>query len=249
MYAIPVLTISFDQFETEITDLCNVVTALLKRDITSEDEYQAMVTETASLNAGAEALFDQSFSGKEFLIDYNNSFRGFVIPARPGFIKQPPLYEKAKKVKERVTSINGNLQYYLRLISACDLVRNKDADFSGRNRFTVQEQQFFLLKKLFDLDDGGYYDLNILWRGNGLTARSYAQIVEIADQMEKYGHIDTIGGSAAGISGRIAIDGRQFVERNAERSNGVSERITDKMKEMMENIKEMKRRGIEGNDA
>lgn len=107
------------------------------------------------------------------------------------------------------------LQYNLRIIDVCDYIKNKnDVDIAERMVYAKPQKMEVIMVKLYELNDGQSYPLELLFQGNAVTVRDAKEIPELADALEKKGYIK----SAIGINGytfaAITPAGVQFINEN-----------------------------------
>lgn len=160
----------------------------------------------------ARKLLRSSFSDSGFVDQFDESDREMKIPGTQGRNTPIALHTEAKKIRDKMISRIRTLRGYINLVSVCDLIRGEALDLEFRKKFTIKQKKDFLLRKLSELDNGSYHGINILMTGNGVPIRDYNQVVEMGKSLEQEGYIDTIGGSAAGIFGKITLAGQQHIE-------------------------------------
>jgi len=208
---IAILTIPFAECQETLAELDRQAEILLSETISSDKDLPPYEGQVSGWNAQVRAFLERSFSTKEHLVDFDQDVNG--LSGRHSQARFPMiLQERVSKIKADLKIRKTRLLNFLQLWDVLDLVRGTATDLSARKNFTMRQKLDFLLEKLFQLDDGQFHPLGILLEGNGVPYRDYSNLVEMANQLENLGYIETLGGSGAGIWGKITVQGTLRVE-------------------------------------
>jgi hypothetical protein len=207
-----VLIIPFESWNAQMEELCAKGAHVETTSVRSPADLEALKTRAEDWKGQVREVLRSSFSDSGFVEQFDESDRELNVPGFRGRNSPMILGGEAKKVTDRMKARIQVLKGFVKIVSVSELIRGEAVDLESRKRFTVRQKKDFLLKKLLELDNGLYHGLNILFVGNGVPVRDFEQVVEIASALQQEGYIDTIGGSGAGILGKITLEGQQYIE-------------------------------------
>ena len=235
------IAIDYSTFKSEVKAFITKGNELKEKNPKTEEELQEFIKDKKLWENDCSKYLQNSFTGehndyfaKSFL--ESNSFNlGYILPVE----------QQIKNTKNDLIKRVDNLDYYLRLLETSDAFINPElVKKDGRDNLTVQQKKFLLLKKLKELNDGKYYDVNYILWSNGVEVNNNEEPREIAKSLEQFDYIKTIG-YAKSITASITIEGIEYIESIEEpkssfktnSSNPDMESINSKLEEVIEWLK------------
>ncbi len=218
MENISYLIVDFQQFTDSMESHILSGKELLAKEINTEGEYSQLKTEKQNWEKQVPEIFKESFSDGEnfFLTNF------LEVQTDPTFHltsmgTKRPLHVLVKDAQINLTAKINNLMDALREIEQCEyIVEGQKFDLKARAKFTTKQKLSLILQKLFSLNDGRYYSIEMLLMGNGIKSRNYNEPREFAKILEDNGYVKTIGGMGGDILASITSHGTMQIEEQAE---------------------------------
>lgn len=235
------ISIDYKTFKSEVKTFISKGNELKEKNPKTEEDLQEFIKDKKSWENDCSKYLQNSFTGEEndfFAKSFleSNSFNlGYTLP----------IEQRIKNTKNDLIEKVNNLDYYLRLLNTSDAFINPElVKKEGRDDLTVQQKKLLLLKKLKELNDGKYYDVNYILWSNGIKVNNYDEPREIAKSLKQYDYINTMG-NARGVSACITIEGIEYLESLEDQtstskttgSNPDMESINTKLDEVIEWLK------------
>ncbi|TDW97166.1 hypothetical protein [Dinghuibacter silviterrae] len=215
MNSLTVLTQPFDQWINEISSLIKDGESIAAGPASTKEQYDSFRDKEKNWSDNTSMFLESSFSTKKYVNEFLGLDARLHVPQQPRVQKpKNPLafHEEYKTDKHFLNQKINFLKANHSIISVCDLIRGIHVDIDYRKGYNLKMKKSFLLEKLYQIDDGTHHGLDIIFEGNGVPVRDYSQVCDIARSLENDGLIETVGGSAAGIWGKITFNGAQYVE-------------------------------------
>lgn len=235
------MTINYSLFKNEIEKFIAKGDEVLKSTPKTEEELTEFIKEKKAWENECFKYLLESFNGDDkehFANDFleSHSFNlGYDLP----------LNQKVKNSKEDLVQKIGNLHDQLKMIGTSDVFVNPElVKKENRDKFSVQQKKELLLRKLNELNDGRYYDVQYIFWSNGLKINNYDEPREIAKSLEQYDYLKTLG-TIGGVNACITIEGVEYLEsleaeKHEQESNANKpdiEAINQKLDEVIEWLK------------
>jgi len=118
-----------------------------------------------------------------------------------------------KEVFQNLSIKKNWLLYNLRLLSVCDvIVRPETIDEKVRENFGIEQTVDLLFEKLYELNDGSYYPVHAILRGNGIKLKENRAFSTLLIKYEAEGNIKLISNSS--ICGQLTLKGKSLLEQS-----------------------------------
>ena len=205
-----ILTKPFHPFKTESQQLTAEANELMKTAISNEQELNELKQSMKDWQQKVLTFFNQSFS--EDAAVYKNDFldiqRNFHIPGM-----NPPLNRRVENIREQLRGLIYNLDRIVRIIGVCDAVIDPDGtDIEERDKYTVKQKMDLILNKLYDLNDGNYYPVNDILKGNGIVLRHSNEDRDLLEKLENIHYIERYPAIGADLLAKLTVEGAMIVE-------------------------------------
>lgn len=198
----------YSSFKAKIEDFIAKGNQLEVKSLETEDLFEAFAEEKKAWEKECFELLKNSFSG-----DNRNEFANDFLETQTfnlGF--NLPLPQKAKNVKADLQEKVHNLHTQIKLLEISDAVINPAlVKREKRDQWTVQQKKELLLRKLSQLNNGSYYDVEYILSANGVKIRNYDEPRELAKSLELYGFLKIMG-TLSGVSACITVNGMDYLE-------------------------------------
>lgn len=210
----PCLIIPTDDFVEKVKKIISVGKSLLNKKVETEDSLTNFSREFDLWEADAIELLQSSFIERDNAFYYEfcregNSQKNLStqIPAsRPLDLRVNDYY---RFLQTKIDYLN----YNLRIILACDFISTGDNSIKEtRKYFSTQQKLSFLLDRLYQLNDGEYYPVEMLLKGNGIFLKYPQEARELIQMLEDNEYVTSLGGAGSEISARITSSGSMYYE-------------------------------------
>jgi hypothetical protein len=226
------LIIDFNTFKLQIERFVEQGKAIQEKKATSEEELEQLKTEKKEWEKSCSTFLKESFKGES-----NDYFaNGFLESSEFNLGYKLPMEQLLKNLKDNLMEKCNRLQYYVRLLGISDAFINPElVRKENRENWTVNQKKTMLLKKLKQLNDGKYYDVDYIFWSNGIGVNNDDEPRQIAKSLEHT--FLKVMGRARGVSALITIKGIEYLENLEEEQIEAKKQTTNNAtKEDIENI-------------
>lgn len=129
-------------------------------------------------------------------------------------------------LKQEIDKVKNSLSFYINgLNSFLDDARLSDimvdpeiVNIDERKRWTIEDKQVFILKKLSKGKKGAFYHIQPLMESNGLEVEYDHEVIELLEDMQNMGMVEQHGGLGV-IAAKITVQGLKFIEKMDSKSS------------------------------
>ena len=201
------------QFKIELEAFVIQGKALKDLSVATMDQVIAMEEEITAWDKRVMQWLENSFNmpKNSYVVGfYTTDANNFNIPNQQ-LGKDQLLFQ----LKGRIQIKTDTLWLYERILNISDaVVRSESFNKDERANMTIKQKREFILKKLFDLNDGRYYPLHEILKGNAVVMKHDGEAGEIANMLENSGLIDQVAGAGGYLQVKITAEGAQALEES-----------------------------------
>ncbi|NLR82279.1 hypothetical protein [Chitinophaga eiseniae] len=127
------------------------------------------------------------------------------------------LSDRVKKEKDNLREKVSYLEWNRKIIEVCDSISARNStNFDLRAKYKMAEKLSLLLDRLYKLNDGNNYPIEMLLLENGIRLNNHGEARELAAILENNGYITTLGGLGSELHGAITVSGAMALEESLE---------------------------------
>jgi hypothetical protein len=231
----------FEAFKDSISTLTDKGGELLKETVNTEEDFSAFKIEELQWEEDGQKLLSEAFAHEKnsFLYEFINTRAEHEFHLTQ-IGSQRPLVNRVKKIKDTIQKRIEYLYHNVRIIEYCDRIQQGDKfDINSRRNYKMTQKLDLLLDRLYKLNDGGYYPIEMLLEGNGITLNNSTESREILQMLEDNDYIHSLGGLGMEPMARITTRGSMYVEEKSTPYSNNYDDISSEKKDIESRVDEI----------